>query len=383
MTAAPKPFSIGIAGAGTAGLAASIALARAGHHVSVFEKHPGLSTLGAGLLIQPQGVHALQALGVGEAFERASVPIRRLLGKCHRGWTLVDIDYTDVLARSVGRAALAQVLYEAAQAAGVRFHFGDAVEQLHVDTGRARVEHSSGTSTFDVFAIADGAASMLRERAGLSAPSTTYRWGALWGQFWVPSWDAELLAQRYRGTSEMMGLLPTEATGQGVRLSFFWSLRGDRHAAWRSSDIEAWKAHVLTLWPEAEPVVRQIARHDDLTFAVYRHSWPRNLAGAPYCVMGDAAHAMSPQLGLGATLAVQDALALAGALNQHGAQRGLREYARRRQFPSRAYQTLSRALTPCFQAAGGGLWRDVAFAAGRWVPGVQWLMKRSVAEAVG
>jgi 2-polyprenyl-6-methoxyphenol hydroxylase-like FAD-dependent oxidoreductase len=147
--------------------------------------------------------------------------------------------------------------------------------------------------------------------------------------------------------------------------------------------MDAWKSHVLTLWPEAEPVVRQIAGHHDLTFAVYRHSWPRNLARAPYCVIGDAAHAMSPQLGLGATLAVQDALALAGALQSRGAHEGLEAYARRRLFPSRAYQTLSRALTPCFQAAGGGLWRDVAFAAGRHVPGVPWLMKRSVAEAVG
>ena len=44
-------LKIGIVGAGTAGLASAIALARAGHAVTVFEKHPSLTSLGAGLLM--------------------------------------------------------------------------------------------------------------------------------------------------------------------------------------------------------------------------------------------------------------------------------------------------------------------------------------------
>lgn len=69
-------FSVGIVGAGTAGLAAAVALAHAGHSVTVFEKHASMAPLGAGLLIQLQGV----ALGVGAAFHAASVPVTRLLG---------------------------------------------------------------------------------------------------------------------------------------------------------------------------------------------------------------------------------------------------------------------------------------------------------------
>ena len=45
-------FSVGIVGAGTAGLAAAIALARDGHRVTVFEKHAAMAPLGAGVLIQ-------------------------------------------------------------------------------------------------------------------------------------------------------------------------------------------------------------------------------------------------------------------------------------------------------------------------------------------
>jgi len=51
-------LEVGVIGAGTAGLATAIALARAGHAVTVFEKHRALAPLGAGILIQPQGIAA-------------------------------------------------------------------------------------------------------------------------------------------------------------------------------------------------------------------------------------------------------------------------------------------------------------------------------------
>jgi 2-polyprenyl-6-methoxyphenol hydroxylase-like FAD-dependent oxidoreductase len=245
------------------------------------------------------------------------------------------------------------------------------------------VTHGSGAaraeSSFDVFVVADGAASALREQVGLAASSRAYAWGALWGQFWTPGWHgATQLLQRFRGTREMMGLLPTEIGPQGVRLSLFWSIRHDALPAWRAAPIGAWKDRMLSLWPEAAPVVDQISRHDDLAVATYRHTWPRGLAAGPYCAVGDAGHAMSPQLGLGTTLAVLDAMALARALGQHGAAAGPARYARSRLLPSRLYQSLSRALTPCFQASGPGLWRDLLFGGGLLVPGMKSLMKRGL-----
>jgi 2-polyprenyl-6-methoxyphenol hydroxylase-like FAD-dependent oxidoreductase len=96
-------------------------------------------------------------------------------------------------------------------------------------------------------------------------------------------------------------------------------------------------------------------------------------------VIGDAAHAMSPQLGLGSTLAVQDALALANAVAAGGPIAGAAAYSSERLCAVRNYQMLSRALTPCFQADGNGLWRDLMFALGLKLPGVQRLMYRSIA----
>lgn len=379
MTPGRTPISVGIAGAGNAGLAAALALARAGHRVHVYEKHAGLAPLGAGLLLQPPGVRALADLGIDIARLNVGAPIERLLGVSHRGWRIVDIDYAGDGARAVNRAVLGSLLFEAARQAGVEFHFACPVKQLGWRQSMAHVEVEGGSADFDLFVIADGAASQLREQVGLAARSSIYKWGALWGQFWVPSWDkAAVLHQRFRGTAEMMGLLPTDIGERGVRLSLFWSIRHDAVDAWRAAPLEGWKKHLLSLWPDAHPVVQQIRMHDDLALATYRHTWPKALANGPYCAVGDAAHAMSPQLGLGTTLAVLDALALARAVSAVGPVQGAAQYARQRLRPSRAYQTLSRMLTPCFQASGRGVWRDLAFAGSLLVPGMPWLMKRSL-----
>jgi 2-polyprenyl-6-methoxyphenol hydroxylase-like FAD-dependent oxidoreductase len=376
-----NPLKVGIVGAGTAGLAAAIALARAGHRVTVFEKHASMAPLGAGVLIQPQGVAALDMLGVGRAFRSASVPVAGLLGTCHRNWTLVDIRYEKTPARGVSRLALSQVLLDAALPLGVRIQFGSPVDRILSDGSSASVHVGSRACAFDLVVIADGAASTLPAQAGLAVASTVYEWGALWAMFDVAHWPGEaLLEQRYHGTRKMFGLMPTAGVAGKLRLSMFWSLPCREYAAWRARPLEDWKAELLALWPESAPVVNQIVSHDQFSLATYRHARAKRLANGPVCVIGDAAHSMSPQLGLGTTLAVQDALALADAVGEHGAIRGAAMYSTRRLGVVRNYQLLSKALTPCFQAQGRGVWRDMLFAAGVKIPGIKTLMYRSIAE---
>ncbi|MCC2973973.1 NAD(P)/FAD-dependent oxidoreductase [Massilia sp. IC2-476] len=375
-----KGCRVGIVGAGTAGLATAIGLARHGHEVHVFEKHPSLATLGAGVLIQPQGVAAIGDLGVGPAFEAASVPIERLVGLNHRGWKLVDIAYGDLQARAVSRSALGGVLHQECLRLGVALQFGADVASVRAQDGRGLIAAGDTVHDFDFVVIANGATSRLPADSGLAVPSTPYAWGALWSLIDLPAWHAPTdLLQRYGGTRRMFGIMPTERVQDGLRVSFFWSLHRGQHAVWLATLIEDWKAELLALWPESSAVVERIHSHDQFAFASYCHARPARLAEGPIAIVGDAAHAMSPQLGMGSTLAVQDALALAGSVQQYGPSEGLARYSAGRLRTVRAYQALSRALTPCFQAGGNGWWRDLIFAGGLYVPGTRYLMHRSLA----
>jgi 2-polyprenyl-6-methoxyphenol hydroxylase-like FAD-dependent oxidoreductase len=373
-------YRIGIVGAGTAGLATAIAFARSGHQVEVFEKHPSLAPLGAGVLIQPQGVAALDDLGVGPAFQAASVPIQQLVGLCERGWTLVDIPYDDLPARAVSRSALGTVLHEECRRLSVGLHFGCDVAAIRSDDAKGLIEVAGKAHDFDLVVIANGASSTLPADCGLAVRSSLYRWGALWSLIDLEDWPgADILAQRYGGTERMMGIMPTEWVDGRLRVSFFWSLRRDRLNAWQAAPIEDFRRELLALWPQAQPLVDQIHSHEQFAFASYYHARPRHLAAGPVCIVGDAAHAMSPQLGLGTTLAVQDALALAAAVEEAGPRRGLQRYSTSRLRTVRNYQALSRALTPCFQRDGAGLWRDLLFAGSLYLPGMRAIMHRSIA----
>lgn len=361
-------------------MAAGLALAKQGCDVTVFEKHPALAPLGAGMLIQPQGIRALDELGVKEAFHAASVPVTLLKGTCHRGWTLVDIPYLASEARGVSRMALSQILLDAALEAGVRVKYERTVGEILVHGPSAQLLGPSLDDEFDLVVIADGAASRLPEQVGLSVKSRVYKWGALWGMFDVDSWAAEsVLEQRFQGTEKMFGLMPTARVGKRLRLSLFWSLPCHRYEAWRQAPLDDWKNEMRELWPNAEPVIRQVVRHDQMAFATYRHARAKRLAAGPVCVIGDAAHSMSPQLGMGSTLAVQDALTLAQCVAQFGVVDGAAAYSQRRLRTVHAYQALSCTLTPCFQARGGGLWRDLMFATSLKVPGMRRIMYRSIA----
>lgn len=204
--------------------------------------------------------------------------------------------------------------------------------------------------------------------------------GALWSLIDLDSWpDERTLGQRFRGTRKMYGIMPTERVGGKLRISFFWSLHRDEFEKWRETPIDAWKEELLDLWPESAPVVDRIHSHEHFAFATYYHARPKRLAEPPVCIVGDAAHAMSPQLGLGSTLAVQDALALAAKVDEFGPVEGLLRYSAGRLFAVRAYQSLSKTLTPCFQADGAGLWRDILFAGALRLPGTRYLMHRSIA----
>jgi salicylate hydroxylase len=348
-----KPLDIAIAGCGVAGLAAAALLRRNGARVVIFDKLETPQLLGSGIILQPVGLHVLDDIGCGRAMRELGAPIERLFGRAtpHQN-VVLDVRYAArggdaAIGLGVHRGALFQVLYDAARAAGAEIESGREVVEAR--DGRLVFADGRESKRFDLIVDALGMRSPL---AG-AAPEPL-RFGALWASLeWAGNFDPAALEQRYRQARKMVGVLPIgRLTGETQRqAAFFWSLKHEDRAAWRSTPLEAWKDEVRALWPETEPLLAQIGTHADLVFATYAH---RTLRGplSRHCVhVGDSWHCASPQLGQGANMALLDAFALARALRrQSNLDAALGEYERMRLMHIWLYQAASWMFTPAYQS---------------------------------
>ncbi len=344
-----KTKNIAIVGAGFAGLASAALLARQGHRVTVFEKFVQPQSVGAGVLVQPIGLAAMRVLGIEAEIVEAGARVDTLWGVTAGGRPVVDIQYKDWRADSFGvglhRGVLFNALWQQAGIAGAGIVTGHAIDQL-----------ASLTSAHDLTVLADGAHSQLRAQSGLAMRHRIYPWGALWAV--LPDIDGEYtrrktLLQWYDRASKMLGIMPTGARpGDDVQVvSLFWSLRADRLPAWRERGLAAWKDEVRKLNPQAENLLAQIDRPDQLAWAQYADVVMPRYHTERLVMIGDAAHATSPQLGQGTNLALLDAVTLAQCLEQHdGIAAALDRYTELRKSHLHFYGLMSRMLTPVFQS---------------------------------
>ena len=363
---------VAIVGYGTGGQAAALALARTGHQVDIFERVPNPGPMGAGFLLQPTGLQALWRLGLLGQACTFGAPVMRLHGESADGRAVMDMRYTDLDPQLCGlgmqRGALFALLHEAIGLQGdVQLHADHAIVELDCDGGRLRDVRGAWHGPFDMVVVADGSASSLRAAVTGMRIDNPYPWGALWCLLPEGDWPwRNELRQRYRLARRMAGMLPVGAMpGDPVRrLSFFWSLPVGQFKAWRDAGQEAWFAELDALWPQARERLGDDFPIGCLARAAYRDAILERWWRGRTVLLGDAAHAMSPQLGQGVNMALVDALALSAALAQTATlPDAFAAYEAARRAHLAAYHRFSRWLTPMFQSERDVLarMRDAAF----------------------
>jgi 2-polyprenyl-6-methoxyphenol hydroxylase-like FAD-dependent oxidoreductase len=352
----PSPLRIAIVGSGTAGPAAAIYLARAGHAVTLFERAPQKLPVGAGFMLQPTGMAVLHELGLADALLPHIAKISHLYCRTQSGRVLLHLPYSelgsDLFGAGTHRATLLDLLLDAAHHAGVEILWNTHIARLTRDaTQRPSLHDANGTTyaPFDLLLICDGAHSTLRDQSDVPARVSRYPWGALWfiGQRTL-EFDPQVLWQCVGNTRELTGFLPT-GTSEDL-LSLFWSIRLDHIERWRHTPLEEWKRYILALAPQAESFLAQIDSHAQVATAAYHDVRMHHWHGDRVAILGDAAHALSPQLGQGVNLALMDAATLAQALATHPLPTALEQYSRTRRKHLRFYQFATRWTTPFFQS---------------------------------
>lgn len=374
-------LSVGIIGCGTAGPAVARLLARQGATVTLFERAPDPGPIGAGITLQPTGLSVLHQLGVLPQVLAAGSPIERLYGRTMAGRTVLDLKYRslhpDYFGLGIHRGSLFFALMDGLEGEGVRLFTGAGVRsfveredgvELCLDTGQR--------CDFDLAIVCDGARSKLRALVG-ECEARPYSWGALWAVlplvgegFQTASIDGvalkNTLLQVFDGTRRFVGFLPTGIAKDSGRpvLSLFWSQRTREFEEQRARGIDAFKDEILHLIGQAPPeksrplacalgpVLDQLTSTEQLLPATYYDAVMKRPHTRRVVVLGDAAHAMSPQLGQGANLALYDAWVLSEVLGESSkdVERALELFGRRRESHWRFYQWATRLLTPFFQS---------------------------------
>ncbi|MCP5087765.1 MAG: FAD-dependent oxidoreductase [Rhodobacteraceae bacterium] len=353
-----KGKTVAVIGAGIAGLAAALALARKGAEVTVFEQAAELNEVGAGLQISANGIRVLQAFGLD--------PLTGNAGNMPSGVEIRDFA-TDrkTVAVALNRAAsepyiqyhradLLNLLADACYSAGVdiRLNAQASVNNCHQGTvvfgGNSR-----SSAEFDVVVGADGVRSRAR-RTHLAGDDPVFSgqvaWRALIPAADLPSRAAVSGTRLYLGPNRHLVIYPLRDRSVinivAVEERSEWVAEGWNHfddAKNLRAAYDGWCPFVADLLNVVE---------QPLLWGLFAHPVLPRWSSGRLTLVGDAAHPMLPFMAQGACMGLEDAWELAEVLcAEPDTKTALKSYETRRKPRATRVQEVSRGNAGIYHAA--------------------------------
>jgi salicylate hydroxylase len=336
---------ISIVGGGIGGLTAALALQHFGFRVAVFEQARELAEIGAGVTITPNAMHALNFLGVGERVAKEAGPTEAYLIRHFRTGDIIKTrasgtDYVERFGAAyhqVHRADLHAALADAVLRNDPNCVFLDhRFESLTQDSRQVAATFTNGkTIAADVLIGCDGAASKVR--ACVFGDETVNYTGqvafrALLPMANVPSSIAKLPFAMFVGNNRVLLHYPlryrTIMNVVGVARQPFWQDEG-----WAiPATIEEFAGLHDDCHADALGLIRAIAPGTLFKWGLRDREPLAHYTEGRVTMLGDAAHPITPFLGQGACMAIEDAMVLGrafAAANTFAAALGIYENTRK------------------------------------------------------
>lgn len=312
MNSSDKKFrQIAVVGAGPAGLVAAIAAHKLGFNVKVFEQAADFAKVGGGIMIHSNGQRVLSALGVLESFRPQMVAVTRGIIAGERDKILTEIDFTEIdvphnRVAVVWRYQLQEHLLKAAQNAGIKVHFNHHLSDLDLSNGQAVLKFENGAEeTADIIVGADGVNSRTREQSGIESEKISINEGWIRGASEVhPSNQA--FREIWGDDGRRFGIAPLSEN----KTYFYARVSRGEWETIREKRLDEWIESWRDFGTDAIEILRGVRDWQKINYSELYEIHAPNWAKPPVFLVGDAAHAMTPNVGQGANSAMVDALIL-------------------------------------------------------------------------
>jgi 2-polyprenyl-6-methoxyphenol hydroxylase-like FAD-dependent oxidoreductase len=347
-----------VVGGGIGGLGAAIGLRLRGWEVTVLERRASTAPAGIGLVLQANGMRCLDALGLGDAVRAGGRPDAGGGTRTADGRWLARVD-GDIMGDLLGttavgihRATLHRILLDALPPGTV--HSGATVTGATADGTVTYLSGGEQTRRADLVVGADGINSAVRTALWPRHPGPVRVGVVGWRGVTRDPWPGDIEVAISWGRGEEFGVVPL----LDGRVYWFAAINapglvpGDPLDAVRER-FGHWHDPIPAVLAATDPagVLQDDLRCLDVPLPTFVRG---NVA-----LLGDAAHAMTPNLGQGANQALEDAVVLAAAGSLAGYDRERRPRSQRVARASRRIGWMSRTANPVTVAARNTLMRVI------------------------
>ncbi|MEL6925338.1 MAG: FAD-dependent monooxygenase, partial [Bacteroidota bacterium] len=308
---------ITIIGAGIGGLTTAIALEQKGYEVHLFEAFAKMKRLGAGIVLANNAMQVYRRLGLQSIIEKAGNRIDALKVVDENLEVMTQVQVKQFKQKigvnyvAIHRGDLQEVLLR--QLKRTQLHLGKRLQNVEENEDGVYLSfEDGGTHRCDALLAADGIHSRVREQL---FPASTVRsagqtcWRGV-AKITLPQPYAHVVSESW-GMGTRFGLVPLQ------HKECYWFAVANYRTDFRKDFADKKLTDILT---DYHPLVHEVIRAtpadqillNELNDLAPMSRWHTNRV----CLVGDAAHATTPNMGQGACQAIEDALAISICLEQ-------------------------------------------------------------------